>query len=151
MLLQYAVTKRTNSMAMARWLRDHMRPDQVSFLIDGSGIVKYFSERTLINGDGLVNTFEFKRVVEERRLAQYLRDNHVDIVIANVVADSPDEIAIYSAMWTGNWPYVFATASRGKALAEFTSDGHFGYVAFAIADLGFIEDPPPNNWAERHR
>ncbi|MBV6478475.1 MAG: hypothetical protein HGGPFJEG_01230 [Ignavibacteria bacterium] len=43
------------------------------FMIDLSGITGYFSERNLINGDGLINNFEYWDYKSKGRLEEYLR------------------------------------------------------------------------------
>ena len=51
--------------------------DAKIFQIDMSGIVGYFSERTIIDGDGLFNSFEFIDYVEQGKLGDYLQLNNI--------------------------------------------------------------------------
>lgn len=63
------------------------QPSDVLFQIDGSGTIGYFSGRHVINGDGLVNTVAYRGILEEGRLAEYLRDESVDYFVSNQMID----------------------------------------------------------------
>jgi hypothetical protein len=139
---QFRSSPRENSLAAAAWLRSHAAPGTISYVTDGSGIINYFSERPVIDGDGLVNTFHFKDCVERRRLDDYLRENEVGIVIANVNGASvPASVALSTPSWWHGRGYVFARAPADRALARFTGEGHFGFVPFLTADLEFVRAP----------
>lgn len=137
LLLQYVKSPRENALSMSGWLRDNTSPDTVAFVTDGSGILNYFSERRVIDGDGLVGDFAFKRTVEARQLHRFLGENNVGIVIANVGSDARrrTRLKIYSASWIGMRSYVYAVAEPAKALATFADVGHFGFMAFRTKDL----------------
>jgi hypothetical protein len=128
-----------NSLATAAWLRSHTTPDTISYVTDGSGIISYFSERPVIDGDGLANTFHFKDCVERRQLDDYLRENDVAIVIANVNgSDVAPWVALSTPSWWHRRGYVYARAPSDKALARFTVGGHFGFVPFRAGDLELV-------------
>ena len=61
----------------AKEIKEWVPEDAKIFQIDMSGIVGYFSERTIINGDGLVNSFEFIDYVKRGKLGEYLRVNNI--------------------------------------------------------------------------
>jgi hypothetical protein len=53
------------------------------FQIDGSGFVGYFASRTLINGDGLVNGYDYARRLRSNALAGYLEEMAVCYIVTN--------------------------------------------------------------------
>jgi hypothetical protein len=136
---QVRSSPRGNSLATAAWLRGNAAPDAIAYVTDGSGIIGYFSERPVIDGDGLVNTFHFKTCVEQRRVDEYLRENGVTIVIANVNGPSlPPMVTLSTPSWWHGRGYVFARAPAGRALARFMGEGRFGFVPFRTADLELV-------------
>ncbi|UEM23400.1 hypothetical protein JL100_011915 [Skermanella mucosa] len=54
------------------------------YQIDGSGFVGYFADRTLINGDGLVNSYDYARRLRANALGGYLAEMGVCYVVTNV-------------------------------------------------------------------
>jgi len=136
---QARLSPRANSLATAAWLREHTAPETIAYVTDGSGIISYFSERPVIDGDGLVNTFRFKECVEGRRVDEYLRENGVAIVIANVNGASlPPTVTLSTPSWWHGRGYVFARAPAGRALASFLGGGHFGFLPFRTGDLELV-------------
>ena len=66
----------------ARWVTQHT--DRNTVLASwNAGVLGYFSDRTLINLDGLVNSIEYARSLRspEFRTVDYLHANDVDYVI----------------------------------------------------------------------
>ena len=49
------------------------------FMIDLSGIVGYFSERKIINGDGLVNSFEYWKYRDSDSLKKYFEKENINM------------------------------------------------------------------------
>ena len=70
-----------NSASFVKDLRAFTGPDDRIFQIDGTGYVGYFSRRHLINGDGLMNSYDFARRLGSRALATYLSDMQVCYII----------------------------------------------------------------------
>jgi hypothetical protein len=62
----------------AREIKNQVAPDETVFQIDYSGFVGFFSERKVINGDGLVNSFEYNDYVKRNALPEYLKKYKVD-------------------------------------------------------------------------
>lgn len=58
-------------------LKNNTNENDRIFMIDLSGIVGYFSERKIINGDGLVNNFEYWKYKTEGKIGDYLKENKV--------------------------------------------------------------------------
>jgi hypothetical protein len=73
----------------ALWLRDNTDPSAVVAAFN-AGIIGFYSERTVINLDGKVNSLAYYRTVvrarkerpaeRERILLEYLKENHVEYV-----------------------------------------------------------------------
>jgi hypothetical protein len=53
------------------------------FQVDASGIMGYFSERIVINGDGLVNSYKYFELLKKRELKAYLKNNNIKYLITN--------------------------------------------------------------------
>jgi len=63
---------RDSAMAMASWMRTHLPNSARIFQVDSSGATAYFSERSVINGDGLINSWDFQEHLRSGRLQQHL-------------------------------------------------------------------------------
>lgn len=60
------------------------------FQYDASGFTGYFSERKIINGDGLVNTHSYARRLVDRKLGGYLEENDICYIVDNYkLSDRP--------------------------------------------------------------
>ncbi len=68
----------------ALWARRHTAPDDV-FAMKDAGAFGYFSERRVINLDGLVNDLEYQTVLKERRLNAYLKARKVKYLVQHAV------------------------------------------------------------------
>jgi hypothetical protein len=64
----------------ARWVARHSTRRTVIGTTD-SGIIAYFGGQPTINLDGLINNFEYQKVLEAGTLRAYLDDRHVERVI----------------------------------------------------------------------
>lgn len=53
------------------------------YQIDGSGFTGYFARRAVVNGDGLVNSYEYARRMRAGRLAGYLDEQGICYLITN--------------------------------------------------------------------
>jgi hypothetical protein len=53
------------------------------YQVDASGITGYFSERNIINGDGLVNSHQYFELQKKRKLDSYLKSNNIKYIITN--------------------------------------------------------------------
>ena len=69
--------------AFIRQLRDRIPEAARMFMVDGSGYPGFFSERTLINGDGLMNDAVYAARLVNGGLAGYLEEQHICFVITN--------------------------------------------------------------------
>ncbi|HOX39066.1 MAG TPA: hypothetical protein PL033_13865 [Candidatus Brocadiia bacterium] len=69
------------SIAMGLWMRDNLPPDAVIYQVDSCGNVAYFSERSVINGDGLINGWEYQDYARSGRLIEYLRKTRAQYIV----------------------------------------------------------------------
>jgi len=67
------------------------------YLIDGSGFMGYISERTIINGDGLVNSYDYYYLSSQDNLENYLENMQIDYLITNL-KNSGDVIVNYHGL-----------------------------------------------------
>src|SRR5262249_38395515 len=44
-----------DNILFGRWMREHLPADASVYQVDGAGLVSYAAERSIINGDGLIN------------------------------------------------------------------------------------------------
>jgi len=70
--------KFTSPVNYAKSLKEKTSADDRIFQIDFSGIVGFISERHIINGDGLANSFEYLNYKKEGRLKDYFRKYKVN-------------------------------------------------------------------------
>jgi hypothetical protein len=77
-------------LAIARWIDRHLAPD-IILASWNAGLLAYYSNRTLINLDGLVNDREFFEDVLSKHcvsLPDYLKKNKVSLLIDHTIYDS---------------------------------------------------------------
>lgn len=72
-------------------LNEFTDPSDKILQIDGSGIVGFFSERIVINGDGLINSFEYLNVLKSHRLGVYLKKREVKYYATYSATPSPND------------------------------------------------------------
>ena len=64
-------------------IQDHVPEGGRIYQIDGAGFTGFFSERPVVDGDGLVNSYEYARRMREGRLAGILDEQQICYVITN--------------------------------------------------------------------
>ncbi|NLP10553.1 hypothetical protein GX408_09180 [bacterium] len=74
---------RRDCWALAQWIKVNTPPDTRIFQVDGSGVIGYFSERAVINGDGLVNSWDYQRALQQGQLRAFLQSCKVDYLVWN--------------------------------------------------------------------
>lgn len=96
-------------------LRDHVPSDGRIYQIDGSGFTGYFSRRTVVNGDGLVNSYEYARRLQAGQLAGYLDEQEICFIITNRQRDD-DRIVDFGGLvvTSGDVEEVFRTRTWGR-------------------------------------
>lgn len=66
---------------LGEWIARNLPADARVFVSDDSGVVGYCSERAVINGDGLINNFEYQDYLRGGRLVEYLLRQKVGYVV----------------------------------------------------------------------
>jgi hypothetical protein len=74
---------RLYSTTFLRYVDDHVPANERVFQEDASGFTGYWSRATVINGDGLVNSWEYARRQREGTLAGYLDEEDICFIIRN--------------------------------------------------------------------
>ena len=62
----------------ANILKSNLKPDDKIFQIDFCGIIGFFSERKLVNGDGLINSYEYYQYLKDHKIDDYLKKYNVN-------------------------------------------------------------------------
>ncbi len=62
-------------------IKEVVNKDDKIFQVDYSGLIGFFSERIIINGDGLMNSFGYYKILREGRLYEYLEKLNPDYFI----------------------------------------------------------------------
>jgi hypothetical protein len=75
--------------AAALWARDNTNANAV-FAMKDAGNFSYFSERRVVNLDGVVNNLEYQAALRERNLRAYLAIKGVDYLVQHAFWDRPD-------------------------------------------------------------
>lgn len=89
--------------------------DDRIFMIDLSGIIGFFSERKIINGDGLINSYEYQEYLSSNNLTKYFTDRKIDYYSTYSQDNAPFEMIDSSGFYIdekysntfGNYPFVF--------------------------------------------
>jgi hypothetical protein len=82
---------RLESWNFVRDARSVLPDDARIFQVDGSGFTGYWLKRPVINGDGLVNTYDYARRLRARKLAGYLEERRVCYVITDAPLEARQE------------------------------------------------------------
>ena len=117
--------------AVADWLYQNISPEQPVFQVDWTGLVAYFSRRTIINGDGLINGWEYQDYLRSGRIEEYLNKKHaVWIITTQTPKEERASVEVFSRK--GELIHI-GSASLSKAV--FAIDGH--YFVFKLTDFNF--------------
>lgn len=84
-------TWQTASYQAALWARQNTSPSDV-FALKDSGNFGYFSQRRVINLDGVVNNLEFQKVLDNRKLADYFRHNRIKYLVLHATKDEHPKV-----------------------------------------------------------
>ena len=76
-----------DGLAIAHWIDDNLPADARIYQVDNSGVVGYFSNRVLVNGDGLINSWDYQRQLREGRLQDYLRQHAIGYLVYDEFAE----------------------------------------------------------------
>ena len=70
---------------IAAFLEEHTEPGSIIGLTGGGNAGYFVHDRTVINMDGLINSYEYFQLLKDKQAAPYLADEGMDYVLANLV------------------------------------------------------------------
>lgn len=74
-------TARDDHIAIGLWMKKNLPKDARIYQVDGAGFTGYFSERSVINGDGVINGWEYQRYLRSNALLEYLKKYKVEYIV----------------------------------------------------------------------
>jgi hypothetical protein len=80
-LLYPRSSERTRALELAAWMRQQLPADARLFQVDHAGTFGYFSERAIVNGDGLVNSWAYQDALRSGHLQAFLQAEGVKYVV----------------------------------------------------------------------
>lgn len=80
----------------AIWLKVNTEPDAICIAED-AGIIGYYSQRRVINLDGLINSYEYQEYLKHGRFSDYLHKKGVQYFIATRGNPEPGKLFRYEA------------------------------------------------------
>ncbi|MEO6695094.1 MAG: hypothetical protein ABIY50_03845, partial [Ignavibacteria bacterium] len=75
----------------AQWVKANTDMSENMAMKD-AGHFSFFSERNVVNLDGLVNDFQFQEILQNKQLNNYLKDNNVKYLVQHAVWNRPDVV-----------------------------------------------------------
>jgi hypothetical protein len=84
----------------AIWAQDNISPDEGIALSD-AGVFGYFSNRTTLNLDGLINSYQFQEAIEDGLLADFLERSNVKYIADVFTKCEAKEHRIFVFAWRG--------------------------------------------------
>ena len=78
-----------NAYHAALWAREHT-PPAAAFAMKDAGIFGYFSKRSTMNLDGVVNDFSYQEVLADRCLCEHLRAKDVGYLVTPILKERGD-------------------------------------------------------------
>lgn len=94
-----------DALRTARWIDQTLPPDARVFQVDNAGIVAYFAHRAVVNGDGLINSWDYQQALRTDRLPAYLADHRLDTIVFDEDGGAP--LSLLVPLW--NAPPVTLT------------------------------------------
>ena len=98
------------------WARENTAKEAV-FAMKDAGNFGYFSERRVINLDGVVNNREYQAALRERSLRGYLVIKGVRYIVQHAFWDRPDILSgAYDSYTVGLWSHLYECGSDSLVL-----------------------------------
>ncbi|RMF93722.1 MAG: hypothetical protein D6734_09410 [Candidatus Schekmanbacteria bacterium] len=72
----------------ALWVKDNTKKEDV-LMIEDAGILGYFSDRRVVNIDGVINNFELQEYFKEGKFVQYIKDKGIKYFAHHAFWNSP--------------------------------------------------------------
>ncbi len=127
----YSQAWTTQSYEAARWARRATPPDAI-FAMQDAGTFGSFSDRRVVNLDGLVNTFAYQDSLAAGRLEGFLRSRRVGWFVEHAILDRPDVTDASYATWRFDaWSHL--VERPGGSLTLRRRDEVYRSAPYAIA------------------
>jgi hypothetical protein len=118
----------------SKMLTKIVNEDERIYQVDESGRVGYFSERKLINGDGLVNDWEYRDYLLSNRLSEYFVKENIKYISHDEYLGG-DKLTIIVPKWTNPNAYIVITAPK-----PFYQMGRFALFLVEENQIEFVYD-----------
>ena len=69
---------------ISAFLEEHTEPGSIIGMTGGGNAGYFIRDRTIVNMDGLINSYEYFKLLKEKEAGQYLADTGMNYVLANV-------------------------------------------------------------------
>lgn len=109
----------TDGLAASHWIDTRLPRDARLYQVDAAGLVGYFANRAVINGDGLINSWAYQAELRAGRLPEYLARMGVEYVVFDDFKGEA-EIEILVPYWNAPAATLYF-ARPPERLAEFGS------------------------------
>ncbi len=71
-------------MEVTTYLEEHTRPNTIIGMTGGGNVAYFIKDRTIVNMDGLINSYEYFHALQQREAPLYLRNRGMRVVFANI-------------------------------------------------------------------
>jgi hypothetical protein len=71
-------------MEISAFLEQHTEPGSIIGMTGGGNAAYFIQDRTVVNMDGLINSYQYFQLMKEKEAGKYLADKGMDYVLANV-------------------------------------------------------------------
>ena len=84
----------------SEFLKSHLNNNERVLQVDLSGCIGYFSERAIVNGDGLINSFEYFDALKNKKLFDYLKKYNINYYSTYTIEVDPFEKGYFEVTHT---------------------------------------------------
>ena len=75
----------------------------VGFKVDQSGFTSYFSNGKIVNGDGLINSFEFFKYKQKDLMEYFAKYGYPDYILKSSFGEVKDELNFHGERYCHTW------------------------------------------------
>jgi hypothetical protein len=113
-----------DAISISRWINENFDKNKNIFQVDNSGFTGYLSNRNIINGDGLINSWEYQDYLRNNDLVGYFKKYSINYIIWDKYHDEK-QISIPVMFW--NRPDEFLVLKDHKIIKR---SGRFVLLEF---------------------
>lgn len=100
----------------AKKVKAIVKENEKVFQIDYTGLIGFFSERKIVNGDGLINSFQYYNIIKNGNLKEYLKKMNFDYLAFYSFEPQNEEFINYNFHLFK--PYLFSFNTNSILLKE---------------------------------